>query len=154
MTLSYNLAPLKTILVHLTRRQIFANTVQPHWTQDLTPRLMGKLFNFFNGNGFICFIILLYLLVVDQEISSPPGKHCLLNKKVQTMSKSRRRQYPTGAHLLHRGCLPVLILQTVESRSFQSCARNLTDSLLHWEVVPLCISVISSESQATILDLI
>ena len=38
MTLSYNLAYLETILVHPTRRQSFANTVQPHWTQDLTPR--------------------------------------------------------------------------------------------------------------------
>ena len=38
MTLSFNLAHLETILVHPTRRQSFANTVQPHWTQDLTPR--------------------------------------------------------------------------------------------------------------------
>ena len=38
MTLSYSLSYLETIWVHPTRRQKFANTVQPHWTQDLTPR--------------------------------------------------------------------------------------------------------------------
>ena len=37
MTLSYNLGYLETILVHPTRRQRFANTVQSRWTQDLTP---------------------------------------------------------------------------------------------------------------------
>ena len=31
-----------TILVHPTRRQSFANTVLPHWTQDLTPRHIVK----------------------------------------------------------------------------------------------------------------
>ena len=30
MTLSYNLAYLETIIVHPTRLQSFANTVQPH----------------------------------------------------------------------------------------------------------------------------
>ena len=42
MTLSYNLAYLETILVHPNRRQSFANTVQPYWTQDLTPRHTEK----------------------------------------------------------------------------------------------------------------
>ena len=37
MTLSYDLAYLETILVHPTKRQNFANTVQPHRLQDLTP---------------------------------------------------------------------------------------------------------------------
>ena len=39
MTLSYNLAYLEIILVHPTRHQSFANTMQLHLTQDLTPRL-------------------------------------------------------------------------------------------------------------------
>ena len=39
MKLEYNLAYLEIILVHPTRRQSFANTMQPHLTQDLTPRL-------------------------------------------------------------------------------------------------------------------
>ena len=39
MTLKYNLAYLEIILVHPTRRKSFVNTMQPHLTQDLTPRL-------------------------------------------------------------------------------------------------------------------
>ena len=42
MTLSYNLAYLETILVHPTRRQIFANTVQLNCTSDLTPCLYAQ----------------------------------------------------------------------------------------------------------------
>ena len=54
MTLSYSLAYLETIWVHPTRRQKFANTVQPHWTQDLTPRHREQT-HF--KRGFLCWYI-------------------------------------------------------------------------------------------------
>ena len=76
MTLSYNLVP---ISVHPVMRQIFANTVQPNWTPDMTP-CHTSIFNILYHSSVTLYTSFkLWWIINGSNILAKAGVACLWN---------------------------------------------------------------------------